>query len=76
MDAVVLEPEHVCADLCSLMLWSYSWTVLVQAMHLFDFRLLYRRLELLKFVSKYVGRTGKSGDLYFEHNDVYDGHDC
>ena len=45
MDTAILEPEHVCAELCSLMLWT-SWTMLEQEMYLVDLRLLHRRLEL------------------------------
>ena len=80
MDATILKPEQVCADLCLCVsalevLFDLDWK---QGMHFFDFRFLYRRLELWGYINKCAGGIGRVKDLstYFEHNNVHDGHDC
>jgi len=45
--------------------------------HLFDFRFVGLRLELYRnWLVNCMGGMGQRGNVYFEHYDVDDGHDC
>ena len=79
MDATILQPEHVRADLClsvsalGLLLGLHGTRDYTSSICAFStVGLNYRH-----FVSICVGGNRESErSTYFEHNDVYDGHDC